>query len=68
VTENRHGLIADAMATTADGRPERDAAVQLLRARGKRYGCRRRTAGADKGYDTYDFVEQTRALGVTPSS
>src|SRR5688572_2861315 len=66
VIENRHGLIVDAMATTADGRAERDAAVVMLRNRVKRHGRRRRTVGADKGYDTHGFIAATRALGVTP--
>jgi transposase len=66
VIENRHGLIVAAMATTATGRAEREAAAQMLRAHRKRRGRRRRTLGADKAYDTHDFVETTRALGVTP--
>ena len=66
VIENRHGLIVDAMATTADGRAERDAAVVMLRNRVKRRGRRRRTVGADKGYDTHGFIAATRDLGVTP--
>ena len=66
VIENRHGLIVDAMATTADGYGERDAAVVMLRKRVKHRGRRRRTVGADKGYDTHGFVDATRALGVTP--
>ena len=49
--ENRHGLIVDAMATTADGTAERDAAMLMLHARWKRHR-RRRTVGADKAYDT----------------
>lgn len=66
VIENRHGLIVDAMATPADGYGERDAAVTMLHARVKRHGWRRRTVGADKGYDTRDFIEALRALGATP--
>jgi transposase len=66
IIENRHGLIVDAMATTADGRGERDAAILLLHERVKRRGWRRGTLGADKGYDTHEFVEVTRALGFTP--
>ena len=65
VIDNRHGLIVEAMATTADGYAERDAAVAMLR-RGGRGRRRRRTIGADKGYDTFGFVAATRALGVTP--
>jgi transposase len=64
--ENRHGLIADAMATQADGYAERDAGLLMLHAQWQRAPGRRRTVGADKGYDIRDFVEVTRALGTTP--
>ena len=64
--ENRHGLIADAMATHADGYAEREAALRLVHAQGRRAPWRRRTVGADKAYDTYDFVEGARARGTTP--
>jgi hypothetical protein len=64
--ENRHGLIVDAMATTADGRAERHAAASMLRGQRKRRGRRHRTLGADKAYDTHDFVAVTRTLGVIP--
>jgi transposase len=63
--ENRHGLIVDAMATTADGTAERDAAMLMLHARWTRHP-RRRTVGADKAYDTYGLVDVLRALDVTP--
>jgi transposase len=66
IIENRNGLIVDALATTADGRAERDAAVRMLRTRQKRRRHRRCTLGADKAYDTRGFVEDTRALTVTP--
>jgi len=59
--DNRHGLAVAARVTVATGTAERDTAVALVR--GAR---RRRTLGADKGYDTEDFVAQVRALGVTP--
>lgn len=61
--ENRHGLIAAAMATAADGLAERDAGLLLAE------GLRRRgrvTLGADKGYDSRDFVTALRSLGITP--
>ena len=64
--ENRHGLIADARATHADGYAERDAAVQMVRRQWRRAPGRRRTLGADKGYDTHGFVAQIRALDTTP--
>src|SRR5688572_9499469 len=52
VIENRHGLIVDAMATTADGLAERDAAILMLHRQVRRRGWRRRTVAADKAYDT----------------
>jgi transposase len=62
--ENRHGLIVDAMATTADGHAERDAALLLLAQHPPATdSC---TLGADKQYDTHDFVDTTRQLGYTP--
>jgi transposase len=65
LVENRHGLIAAAMATQADGLAERDAALLMLnemqQARGKRI-----TVGADKAYDSKDFVSTVRELRVTP--
>ena len=62
--ENRNGLIAAAMATTADGHAERDAALLMLSQRQKRR-LRRVTVGADKAYDTHDFVATARELNVT---
>jgi transposase len=64
--ENRHGLIADAMATIADGLAEREAATLLVHQQWQRAPERRRTVGADKGYDTADFVALMRELGTTP--
>lgn len=67
VIENRNGLIVEAMATTADGTAEREAAMLMLgMSRTQKRLASRRTVGADKGYDTHDFIEVTRALGVTP--
>src|SRR6202162_5243112 len=64
--ENRHGLIADAMATQADGHAERDAGVLMLHAQWKRAPWRRRTVGADKAYDVRELVHAMRELGRTP--
>jgi transposase len=64
--ENRHGLIADAMTTQADGTAERDAALLMLHAQWKRAPSRRRTLGADKAYDVQAFVDVVRDLGATP--
>ena len=64
--ENRHGLIADAMATIADGFAEREAATLMVRTQWQRAPWRQRTVGADKGYDAVDFVDLMRELGTTP--
>jgi len=61
--ENRHGRAVGATVTSAEGTAERSTALQLLRRLPRR---RRRTLGADKGYDTRGWVAAMRALGVTP--
>ena len=66
LVENRNGLIAAAMTTQADGLAERDAALLLLMKGMRKRRGRRITVGADKAYDTKDFVSTVRELGVTP--
>ena len=62
--DNRHGLAVDTELTEAHGRAERDAAlVMAARLPGR---ARRVTLGADKGYDTREFVEGLRQCSVTP--
>jgi transposase len=64
--ENRHGLIVDAMATLADGFGEREAATLMVHDQWQRAPWRRRTLGADKAYDSAEFVDLMRELGTTP--
>jgi hypothetical protein len=64
--ENRHGLIADAMATMADGFAEREAATLMMHDQWQRARWRHRTLGADKGYDDPQFVALMRELDVAP--
>lgn len=64
--ENRHGLIVDAQATVADGFAEREAATTMLAEHWRFASRRRRTVGADKAYDTADFVAHARQIDVTP--
>ena len=61
--ENRNGLAVGSCVIPANGHAERAAALELLGAL-DREG--RVTLGADKGYDTRDFVTAVRLLGVTP--
>jgi len=62
LTENRHGLVLDVELTEASGYAERAAALVML----DRSTTGGATLGADKGYDTRDFVAGLRARGVTP--
>lgn len=61
--ENRQGLVVDVQVTAASGTAERDTALDMLQALP---GSQHRTVGADKGYDTADFVWECRDLGITP--
>jgi transposase len=65
LVENRNGLIAAAMVTHADGYAERDAALLMIEKQ-QQGRTRRITVGADKAYDTEDFVRTVRELRVTP--
>src|SRR6201999_2471524 len=58
--ENRNGLVVDAELTPATGTAEREAALKMLAQVPKSATV---TVGADKGYDTRDFVAQSRGLG-----
>ncbi len=63
--ENRSGLVADAELTRATGTAERLAALAMLEGVARDTG-RRGTIGADKGYDTADFVMNVRELNAVP--
>ena len=62
--ENRHGLIVDTEVEHATGTAERDSALAMMERQPKRK--RRRTLGADKLYDTKEFVRGCRERGFTP--
>ena len=66
LTENRSGLIVDCELTEASGTAEREAGLRLLERQRRRSGRARMSVGADRGYDTADFVARVRGLGVTP--
>ena len=64
LSDNRHGLVVNVQASSSNGTAERDVAAQMLAdvaQPGKRV-----TVGADKGYDTRDFVKTCRQHNVTP--
>jgi len=62
--DNRHGIAIDTMLTEANGGAEREAALAM--AAHLPGGRKRITLGADKGYDTLDFVQNLRQHFVTP--
>jgi transposase len=61
--ENRNGLLVKTLVTQADGTAERDAALLMA---SKIPGGQRVTLGADKNYDTRDFVGTLREMKITP--
>jgi len=63
--ENRNGLVVQAELTHADGHGERKAALAMIN-RHSPGSTRRLTLGADKGYDSADFVAELRRMVVTP--
>jgi hypothetical protein len=61
--ENRLGLVVGALVSRADGFAERASALRPLDCMP---GSHAKTVGADKAYDTRDFVSDCRARNVTP--
>lgn len=62
LTENRNGFIITTEVFQANGTAERDAGLVMLE---QIPGEQRVTVGADKGYDTRDFVAECRNMKVT---
>lgn len=68
LTDNRHGLVVNAMVTHADGYAEREAAKAMIRDARQAVADPETevTLGADKGYDAAEFIEELERLKVTP--
>ncbi len=67
LSDNRHGLIASAVVTTADGHAEREAAKAMIAdARQVADETAEITLGADKGYDAREFIDALTELNVLP--
>ncbi len=62
--ENRSGLIVDAKLTRVSGHAERLAALDMITPLADQ--PRAITLGADRGYDTADFVEELRGHNIRP--
>lgn len=63
--ENRNGLGVDAVTSRVSGHAERMAAAEMIKGATSASGKRHVTVGADRGFDTRDFVEDLRELGAT---
>jgi transposase len=61
--DNRNGLVVDTEVLQSNGTAERHAAMLMAE---RIEGGGRVTLGADKGYDTKDFVKEMRHMNVTP--
>jgi len=61
--ENRNGLITDVEVMVATGMAERAAAMQMIE---RVPGDGQITVGADKNYDTQEFVAEARSMNATP--
>lgn len=64
--ENRNGLVVDTDLAKGTGTAERDGALRMLLRLPKAGRRRRVTVGADKAYDTKDFIEKCRENRITP--
>ena len=68
LSDNRHGLVANAVVTIADGYAEREAAKAMINDARQALddpACEI-TLGADKGYDAQEFVQACVDMRVTP--
>src|SRR6267143_6763397 len=61
--ENRSGLVVGAVVTPANGTNERTAALAML---DTVPGTQPKTVGADKAYDTRDFIDACRKRNIVP--
>lgn len=62
--ENRNGLLVDFVIDVADGFAERNNAMAMVDS--NLPGSKRITLGADKAYDTSDFIEACRERNISP--
>jgi transposase len=60
--ENRNGLLVDVAVSEANGTCERETALSML----QEHAPDGATVGADRGYDTRDFVGRCRDADITP--
>ncbi len=61
LSENRNGLVVDVESTQATGRAEWEAAIRMIDRSVRKPGA---TVGANKGYDTAEFVAALERRGI----
>lgn len=68
LTDNLHGLVANAMVAVADGFAEREAAKSMINdaRQSADYRHAEIARGSDKGYDARAFIEAMQAESVNP--
>jgi len=66
IIENRNGLIMAVSVSEANGRAEWEESLRMLKDMKDRLGFYPKTLGADKGYDTGDFLLALEERGITP--
>ena len=66
LADNRHGLIANARVTQADGHAEREAAKAMINDARQANPEATITLGADKGYDAMEFITALQEMDVIP--
>lgn len=68
LSDNRHGLIANAIVTQANGHAEREAAKAMINDARQALdkSDAQITLGADKGYDAAEFIEALQEMNITP--
>jgi transposase len=66
LTENRHGLIVGITITEANGTAEREAALEMVDELKSTHQRQPKTLGADKGYDSGDFLQDLESRDIEP--
>lgn len=64
--ENRHGIGVDIRVGKADGHAERKCALKMLDRVKRKLGIEPQTLGADKGYDSEDFLLALEERNIEP--
>ena len=66
LNENRNGLIVGIAATEANGTAERTAALEMVDALEAKHGKSPKTLGADKGFDSGEFLLEWEKRSIEP--